>query len=447
MKKSILILFLASTTFSYAGGCKSAKSVQGGSAGGNEPVPERFAEILVRLNAGAGSGRQSGTVPYASAVNYIVSRFQAARLQPGLSSGFDATFYAERNIVKVTSLSFAGRDSLRMLSGIDYVADGRTGTNNVTFSSFVTGPPRQIREGLAGAVVLSASSATLENLRALRANGYYAVLLVGSLGYKTPRTAIPDLSVVRVTRRGLGMLMNLSDAGVSSILNSPTPRVFNLPTGVTLVTEAIYQGSALESNLIAIVSGRYPSRNSKLVVVAAQLDSGGRHGNIDTFNFGDMGIGPAVVVDVATRVAHDIEYSSRPTPSFMFVLTGGSPVTLDGFQSFLNNSIWSRSDILEVIVVGSPEETGNTMVELGDRHKVRVSLLPLDIPANFVRGGFIAKPSDLARAGGRANESIRFENRERREAHEAAALEAHRLSQLVMDRISQIKENPVRQLP
>lgn len=432
VRQQLVIALLS--LFLLLNGCGSSRTVGEEDSASSERVnPERFHELLDRLNAGPGAGITAGTVPYASATNYIVSRFQAARLQPGLRSGFDATFRSTINTIKGVSLTVAGRDSLRFVAGIDYVADGHTGVNTTEFDHFVAGPPGQIREGMAEVAVLPVEEGSFLNLRLLNNRGLSAVLLVGPLRHKVQPAAVDSMSVIRVTHRGFGRLMNVSPAGVSSILNANTPRVFALPTSVQLETEAVHQSDALRSNLIAILPGRFPSTSSELVVVAAQLDSG-NPGGVGHFDFTDMGIGAAVVVDAAVNLPEKIAFASKPTPSFMFVLFGGSPRNLEGFNSFLANSIWSRDKIVQILLVGFDENLGDRLEAEGRKHGVEVELIPVSVPSNFRRSGFVTRPADIARAGGRAEETVRFENRERRAAITAAGLEAQRLSDIVMAR-------------
>ena len=312
-----------------------------------------FREHLRFFHRGAAAERMTGSEGFDRAAAYAAARMLEFGLQPGLESDYVVPYTLARNRPTSARLGMAvPPDTFPLYRGVDFMPAGITGTARVTAEEIGIVPSGAIEPTGDRIVMMPAGLATPEQLRAMRASGTEAVLMVGPLRPGSSARSLAGLAVLQVTRQTAARLLSTAPSALSTFLKAEVPFSWNLPRQVYLEVASDYQPYLQGTNIIGMVAGEHPEYSKEAVLVVADLDAPGSWINVNTLDFGSFGVGAAALLEVARKYEAFSEWHPIPERTAIFGVLSGRHQEHAGLRGYLRNPLWALESTRAVIYVG-----------------------------------------------------------------------------------------------
>ncbi|MDX1430391.1 MAG: hypothetical protein R3282_08890, partial [Rhodothermales bacterium] len=198
-------------------------------------------------------GRVDGTVGYGVAASYAGEQMEEYGLQPATEGDFRLLYTTPRNLVRASRFRIGVTDTVNLLPGIDFVADGRTGNAFVAVSGVGIADSAEAWQGPAIPLLLR-DLQTGRQLELLRDLGVPIVLVEhDDLTPRPARRAIAGIGVMNLTRRSTDRI--LEGAQSASALGQGVLRL-RRPVRIEVIAE--FDRTASGVNVVGYVPGKDP---------------------------------------------------------------------------------------------------------------------------------------------------------------------------------------------
>ena len=323
-------------------------------------------------------GRVTGSPAFDRAAAYTASRMQEFGLQPGLDSGFRIPYVLplSRPVQARLVMTNGSSDTLALFPGVDFLPDVRTGTNSVS-AEWVEVVPAGATEATGEPVImLPAEQASTEYLRAARQAGTEAALVVGPLAPLASAEVLPGFAVLQVNMDAAARLLSTAPAALDAFLEAEASFSWSLPRPLHLQVTTDYRPARKATNIIGMVPGEHPSLAYDMVLVCADLDVVGSLAGVQAIDFDNLGLGAAVVLEVARRYAIFSSDGFVPERTVMFAVLSGRQQGHAGLRGYLKNPLWSLRRTEAVIFVGLEPENVSAVEEMLQPYGIPLYVVP-----------------------------------------------------------------------
>jgi peptidase M28-like protein len=356
------------------------------------------------LNASHMSGRKTSSVGFAVAAQYVASQLQSYGLQPVHPSQFRHVSYGPINHASGASVRVLGRDTTFWFADQQMIPDPRTAAAQFQAGSYRFVPDSaSVGDADPGEVAIIGPGWSARGVEALIRAGYSMALVARNP--QPGRAAFSlDLGLMQVSLPRLAEILDIEEEALPGLLRDGGTGVASLEFGVT----ATRDGAAGLVNTLAYLPGSSPFVSDRLIVVAANLDSGGYPAGVPIVDHDRSGIAAAAVVELARVLAHNADLGEGPDRTVLFAWFAGGAQGCSGLRAFLANPVWPQDHIDAVVFAGFR----------GDCERVaRMTPNLVRIGTDALPAGFSASRTDSAgRAlGMQLQEAVRLASRLRSE--------------------------------
>ncbi len=321
---------------------------------------ERVQAHFDQLNADELAGRKTSSVGFVAASQYVSSQLRSYGLQPVHVGEFRHVGYGPLNHASGASVRVMGQDTTFWATDREMIPDSRTSAMQFAASSYRFIPVgSSIPRPTEGQIAVLPPTWSSSAIRELRKAGFRMAFVV-----QPPQIGRSQFSL------GLG-LIQVSPARLSEILALTESRVAQLlaegGTGsrsLELGTSASFDPAAGLINTLAYLPGSNPFVSESLVIVAANLDSGGYPAGVSLTDTSRSGIASAALLEVARVLAHSADRGLGPEKTVLFAWFSGGAQGNTGLRSFQANPVWPL-DRVDAFILAGFEAAGPSTISIG----------------------------------------------------------------------------------